>query len=89
MKIAIEYITKFIDELMRFVIAILGVTKKCIVGNSVMDWYKTRYITIYEIVEAKLAIYKELGFFTNTLTIKYKTIDKVTCVIKFISKLDF
>jgi len=31
MKIAIEYIPKFIDELMRFIIAILGIGKKCIV----------------------------------------------------------
>ena len=31
MKISIEYIPRFIDELMKFVIAILGVTKKCIV----------------------------------------------------------
>ena len=74
---------------MNNIIRLKPVTKKCIVGNSVMDWYKTRYITTYEIVDAKLAIYNELGFFTNTLTIKYKTIDRVTCVIKFISKLDF
>ena len=65
------------------------VTKKCNVGNSVIDWYKTRYMTIYEIVDTKLAIYNELGFFTRTRTIKYKTIDIVTCVIKFILKLDF
>ena len=31
MKISIEYIPRFIDELMKFVIAILGLTKKCIV----------------------------------------------------------
>ena len=69
---------------MNKIIRLKPVTKKCIVGNSVMDWYKTRYITTYEIVETKLAIYSELGFLTNTLTIKYKTIDMVTCVIKFI-----
>ena len=31
MKISIEFIPKFIDELMRYIIAILGITKKCIV----------------------------------------------------------
>ena len=31
MKISIEYIPKYIDELMKFVIAILGISKKCIV----------------------------------------------------------
>jgi len=31
MKISIEYIPKFIDELMRFVNAVMGITKKCIV----------------------------------------------------------
>ena len=65
------------------------VTKKCNVGSSVIDWYKTSYITIYEIVDTKLAINNELGFFTRTLTKKYKTIDIVTCVIKFILNLDF
>jgi len=31
MKISIEYIPKFVDELMRFVNAVMGITKKCIV----------------------------------------------------------
>ena len=31
MKISIEYIPKFIDEMMRFVNAVVGITKKCIV----------------------------------------------------------
>ena len=74
---------------MNKIIRLKPVTKKCNVGSNVIDWYKTRYITIYEIVDTKLAIYNELGFFTRTLTIKYKTIDIVTCVIKFILKLDF
>ena len=67
----------------------MPVTKKCNVGSRVIDWYKTRYIATYEIVETELAIYREEGFFTKTLTIKYKTIDIVTCVIKFILNLDF
>ena len=74
---------------MNKIIRLKPVTKKCNVGNNVIDWYKTRYITIYEIVDTKLAIYNEFGFFTKILTIKYKTIDIVPCVIKFILKIDF